>query len=52
MFKKKGSTSDMQPKSTIIIIIVMIFGNYAILRSSFLIDLELMVLDSKQIQSL
>ena len=44
MFKKNGSMSRMQPASTIIIIIPMIFGNHGVLQSIFLIDLELVVL--------
>ena len=38
--------------STTIIIILMIFGSYRPLQSSFLINLDLWVLASKQIQSL
>ena len=51
IFKKNGSTNDTQPASTTIIIILMIFGNHGALRSSFMIDLELVVLDLPQIQA-
>lgn len=52
MFNQNGSTTGMQPASTTTIIIPMIFGNHGVLRSYSLIDLELVVLDSQQIQSL
>jgi len=40
MFKKNGSMSGMQPTSTIIIIIPMIFGNHGVLQSIFANDNE------------
>ena len=52
MFKKNGSASGMHPASTTIIIIPMIFGNLGVQQSTFLIDLELVVLVFQQIQSL
>jgi len=52
MFKKNGLMTSLQPALTIIIIILMIFRNHGVLRSSFLIDLELVVLDFQQTQSL
>ena len=52
MFKKNGSMSGMQPASTIIITIPMIFGSLGVPQSTFLIGLELVVLVSQQIQSL
>ena len=48
MFKKNGSTHDMQPALTTIRTIPMIFGKHGVLQSSFLIDLELVVLDYQQ----
>jgi len=44
--------SDMQPVSTTIIIISMLFGNLGVQQSIFQIDMELVVLASQQIQSL
>jgi len=52
MFKKNGSMTGMQPLLTIIIIILMIFGNHWVVWYSFLIDVELVALDSQLIQSL
>jgi len=52
MFKNNGSTTGIHSASTIMIIILMIFGSCGVLRSSSLVDLELVVLDSEQIQSL
>jgi len=50
--KKNGSTTSVQPASTIIIITPMIFENHGVLRSSSLIDLKLVMLDSHQTQFL
>ena len=44
MFKKNGSTLGIQPASTIIRSIPIILGKHGALQSSFLIDLELVVL--------
>ena len=52
MFKKNGLTTGMQSASTIIRTIPMIFGKHGVLQSSFFIDLELVVLDFLQTQSL
>jgi len=49
MFKKNGSTTAMHLASTNIIFILIIFGNHGVTRSSFLTDLELVVLDFQQI---
>jgi len=46
MLKKNGLTSDTQLASTTTIIILMIFGTRGTLRSSFQINLELVVLVS------
>jgi len=51
MLKENSSTIGMQSALTTIIIILMIFGSHGVLWSSFLIDLELVVLDSPLIQS-
>jgi len=48
MFKKNGSTPDMQPALTTVKTIPMIFGKDGALQSSFLTDLELVVLDFVQ----
>jgi len=52
MFKKSGSMNGMQPVSTFIIIISMIFGSLGVQRSIFSIDLELVVFISHQIHYL
>ena len=52
MFEKNGSMSDMQPASTFIIIIPMIFGSLEVQWSIFPIDLELVVFVSQQIHYL
>jgi len=52
MSKKNGPMTSMQPTSIITKTIPMIFGNYGAPRSSFLIDLELVVLDFQQTQFL
>ena len=49
MFEKNGSTSGMQPASTFIIIIPMIFGSLGVQRFIFPTNLELVVLVSQQI---
>jgi len=46
--QENGSTTGMQPASTIIRTIPMICGKHGALQSSFLIDSELVVLDSQQ----
>ena len=52
MFNKNGSMSGMQPASTIIITIPIIFGSFGVPQSTFLIGLELVVLVSQQIEYL
>jgi len=52
MFEKNGSMSGMQPASTFIIIIPMIFGSLGVQQSIFSIDLELVVFVSQQIHYL
>ena len=52
MFEKNGSMSGMQPTSTFIIIISIIFGSLGVQRYIFLIDLELVVFVSQQIHYL
>ena len=52
MFKKDGSTIDKHPTWTTTAITSMIFGNREVVWSSFLIELELVVSDFQQIQSL
>jgi len=44
MFKKNGVIASMQPAAITIKTIPMIFRNYGVPQSSFLIDLELVVL--------
>ena len=48
MFRENGSMSGIQPASTIIIIIPMIFGNLGVQQSIFPINLELVVLVSSK----
>jgi len=48
MLKKNSVTPGMQPTLTTIRTIPMIFGKHGVLQSSFLIDLELVVLDYQQ----
>ena len=52
MFEENSSTTGVRLTSTTIIIISMIFGNHGLLRSSSLINLELVALDFQQTQFL
>jgi len=45
MFKRSGSTNGMQPASTTIKTIPIVFRKHGAVQSFFLIDLELVVLD-------
>ena len=52
MFKKNGSMCGMQPASTFIIIIPMIFGSLGVQRYFLATDMELVVFVSQQIDYL
>jgi len=52
MLERNGSKSGMQPASTFIIIIRMIFGSLGVQRSIFSTDLELVALVSHPIHYL